>query len=188
MSMNRGKGPTGLDAISEITKRLGDLADHMKTAFEEGADAAQEQQANAGSHQRTFTINTPRGPLTGVAGYSFRMGGLGEAADGSSEVMDHEYQAQRPAKPQQSEPREPLVDTYVEDREIIVTAELPGVDLDDVSVGLEGQDLSIETTSGRAFKKALILSEPVDPTSLRTSLRNGILEVRLDRILDGDVA
>lgn len=187
MSQRGSGGPSGFDALNEIGKRLGDLAEHMKEAFE-NAESASEGGANftGSSNQRTFTINTPRGPMTGTAGYSVRVGGLAGGQDaGEDAPLDAEYKPRR-NKPQGSaaadEPREPLVDVYEEETSLLVTAELPGVALDDVTVALESQTLRIETSAARPFRTILELPCAVDPHSMKASLLNGILEVTFSRL------
>jgi len=168
------------------------MKDTIEKAGEAGAGVDPDDDApfTGSSNQRTFTINTPRGPMTGVAGYSVRMGGLGghggdDAGDGP---LDAEYKpARRKPAPESATdtPREPLVDIYEEDTRLLVTAELPGVVLDDVSVTLEGRRLLIETAGKRPFRTERDLPFTVDPHSMKTSLFNGILEITVTRLQEG---
>lgn len=74
--------------------------------------------------------------------------------------------------------REPLTDVSVENDVVRVTAELPGVQKDDIQ--LEGKKnsltISVDTTA-RKFRKTLALPCDVDPDTAKAEYNNGILEV-----------
>lgn len=80
-----------------------------------------------------------------------------------------------------TEVREPLVDAFDEDGEILVVAELPGVREEDIAVDVQGDVLSIETTGARRYAKEVLLPAAVEATSLAKTYRNGILELRLKK-------
>ncbi|MEM7621369.1 MAG: Hsp20/alpha crystallin family protein [Pseudomonadota bacterium] len=179
---SKSDGPKGFDAIFEIGRRLTQLAEDVQHKFEN----ANENRPEGQSTQHSFTIDTPQGPLTGVAGYSFRFGGLdGDSGGSAGEQGFQEVKKDKSASASQStasEVREPLIDIYDEDAEILITAELPGIGIDDVKVELLSDVLVIETFGERKFSKNMTLSHKCDPSSLVTSLRNGILEIRLKKI------
>jgi HSP20 family protein len=77
--------------------------------------------------------------------------------------------------------REPLVDTFDESAEIVVVAELPGVAESEISVNIQDDILSIQTTGTYKYAKEVLLSSAVDPGSLSKSYKNGILELRLKK-------
>ncbi|MBU0510590.1 MAG: Hsp20/alpha crystallin family protein [Chloroflexi bacterium] len=81
-----------------------------------------------------------------------------------------------------AEVREPLVDVFDEDQEIVIVAELPGVGEDDVHIEVQDDILSVETTGERKYAKEILLPEPVDAVSLQKAYKNGILEVRLKKV------
>lgn len=85
-----------------------------------------------------------------------------------------------------SEPqvREPLVDLFDEGDEIIVVAEMPGVQMSEIRVTLNEDVLALETTGDRRYMKELLLPAAVDPTTIQQTYRNGILELRLQRQQD----
>lgn len=78
--------------------------------------------------------------------------------------------------------REPLVDVFDEGELIVIVAELPGVDKDDVGIDIQDQTLSLSTTGERKYTKEILLPTPVDPATMETTYRNGILEVRLRKV------
>ena len=82
---------------------------------------------------------------------------------------------------------EPAVDVFDEAREVVVVAEVPGVGLNDLKLKIQGKVLSLSTKSkaGMNYRKEIGLSSEVDADTLRTTWRNGILEIRL-RKKDGE--
>lgn len=78
--------------------------------------------------------------------------------------------------------REPLVDVFDEDDEVIVTAEIPGVAESEISLSLEENRLSLSTTGRHLYAKTVTLPGTIDPASLERSHRNGILQVKLRKV------
>jgi HSP20 family protein len=179
MKRQRGAGPVGLDAFAEISKRLGDLAEHLKGAIDSEPTGEGEER----SSQRTFTISTPKGPLTGVAGYSVRFGSstVEEAIKARTGAAGAGSERPGPKRPDVETVREPLVDVHDEGERIVVTAELPGVQIEDVGVEIKGRVLVIETHSARRFRSVVNLPADVAATTLATSLRNGILQASVQK-------
>jgi HSP20 family protein len=80
-----------------------------------------------------------------------------------------------------AEVREPLVDLFDEEQEIVVVAELPGVAEEEVHIEIQDDILSLETTGERKYAKEILLPEPVDAATLQKAYKNGILELRLKK-------
>ncbi len=79
-------------------------------------------------------------------------------------------------------PIEPLVDVFEEDDEIIVVADLPGVEKDEIRVRVKGQTLTIHVDNPeRPYHKEIKLPAKVVRDNATSSLRNGVLEVRLQK-------
>jgi len=88
--------------------------------------------------------------------------------------------------PKIREEREPLVDIIEEDKDVVVVAELPGVERDDINIHATKDHLTISVdTPERKYHKELILPATVDPKSARASYKNGVLEVRLKKLVKG---
>jgi len=85
--------------------------------------------------------------------------------------------------PEPPEAVEPAVDVFREAKEIIVVAEVPGVELADLELKVEDNVLSLASKSSarRNYRKKVKLGSPVDESSLKASCRNGILEIRLQK-------
>ena len=92
----------------------------------------------------------------------------------------------------------PAVDIAESDREVIVRAELPGIDPDDIEVSVTGNHLVLsgekkESTEHKgkdfyhaesrfgAFHRSIPLPEAVDPKQVRAEFANGVLTVRLEK-------
>lgn len=78
--------------------------------------------------------------------------------------------------------REPLVDVTTRNSEIVVLAEVPGVEEKDIKLNAADDRLTISVdTERRKYFKDLTLPRKVDPDSARANYNNGVLEVRLKR-------
>ncbi|MFP3984665.1 MAG: archaeal heat shock protein Hsp20 [Candidatus Bathyarchaeia archaeon] len=78
--------------------------------------------------------------------------------------------------------REPLVDVLGEAEEVVVVAELQGVEKDDIKLHASKGGITISVnTPQRKYHKELLLPEEVDPKPVKTSFKNGVLEVRLKK-------
>ena len=77
--------------------------------------------------------------------------------------------------------REPLVDIFDEEQEIVLVAELPGVSEEEICVEVRDDVLSLQTTGQRKYEKEILLPSAVDVKSLGKTFKNGILELRLKR-------
>jgi HSP20 family protein len=78
---------------------------------------------------------------------------------------------------------EPLVDIIEENDEIIVVAELPGVEKDELKVRVKGQTLTIDVNNPqRPYHTELTLPAKVSKEEAKSSMRNGVLEVRLKKV------
>jgi len=80
------------------------------------------------------------------------------------------------------EESEPLVDVVEEKDEVVVVAELPGVDKESIKVSVTKNHLTISVeTPQRRYYKEVELPARVDPKSAAASYKNGVLQVRLKK-------
>jgi HSP20 family molecular chaperone IbpA len=77
---------------------------------------------------------------------------------------------------------DPRVEVHELDDEILVLGELPGISGDQVRLDLEGEVLQISASDGERSFQGRAELPPVDPASMATNLRNGVLEVRFRRL------
>ncbi len=84
--------------------------------------------------------------------------------------------------PKIREEREPLVDIMEEEKDVVIVAELPGVEKEDISLHTTEAHLTISVDAAkRKYRKKLKLPTKVDSKSARASYKNGVLEVRLKK-------
>src|ERR1041385_1885265 len=77
-----------------------------------------------------------------------------------------------------SEQREPLIDIVRDGDKLKIVAELPGVSKEDLRISANETSLAIESISGeRRYHKRIDLPDPVDPSTGKSTYKNGILEI-----------
>lgn len=79
------------------------------------------------------------------------------------------------------EVREPLADLFDEDDLLLVIFELPGVEEKEIRIEVEEDTLRFSSSGKRKYAKELPLSCPVDESTMETTYKNGILEIRLQK-------
>jgi len=87
--------------------------------------------------------------------------------------------------PKIREEREPLVDVIEEEKDVVVVAELPGVEKEGINLNVTEDHLTISVdTPERKYHKELSLPARVDSKSAQASYKNGVLEVRLKKFME----
>jgi HSP20 family protein len=88
----------------------------------------------------------------------------------------------------------PTVDVSDSDDEVVVTAELPGIDIEDVDVSVSGNVLTLkgekkdehEEEKGNyyhrerwagSFERSITLPDAIDPDKVTAKMKNGVLQV-----------
>jgi len=78
--------------------------------------------------------------------------------------------------------REPLVDVIDEGNSLLVIAELPGVSREDIFIEVKADILELKAEAkDRKYSKEILLPSPVDADSLKSSYKNGVLEIKLKK-------
>jgi len=78
-------------------------------------------------------------------------------------------------------PEEPAVDIFEEPDHLLVIAELPGVEEEDINLDLQGDKLTISANAPhRRYRKQVTLPYPPQG-DLKTAYKNGMLEIRLEK-------
>jgi len=112
-----------------------------------------------------------------VYGYSMTIG-----PDGKPVVR--EFGNVQPGRrgPMIKEEREPLVDVVSTDGEVKVVAELPGVDKKEIKLHALEDTLTISVnTADHKYYKEVKLPTEVEPRDAKTSYKNGVLEITLQK-------
>jgi HSP20 family protein len=81
--------------------------------------------------------------------------------------------------------REPLVEVNEEEDQIILIAEMPGVNKEDIELNATNTSITISTekiVSGRSYFKEIDLPAPINSDYAKARYQNGILEVKLKKV------
>lgn len=132
--------------------------------------------ANIKSGEQEFDV----GGKKGVISTGFKIGGaLGGKGRDSQEKP---FTVKPTVKKQELKPefKKPTIEIFDEESKVVVTAELPGVSKKDICLNLENNELTLETTGERKYKKSVSLPETVGQ-EFTSSFRNGILSVKIEK-------
>ncbi len=154
--------------LGGLFKGLGNMLDLLSEMTEEGEETV--------SRTGEFKVKGLGEQGKGVYGFTIRTG-----IGGVPEVGHFGNIRSTEEGPQVADVREPLVDVFDEDEEVVVVAELPGVGEGEIEIDVRDDILSLETTGERKYAKEVLLPDDVDATSLQQTYRNGILELRLKK-------
>ncbi|MEM6548585.1 MAG: Hsp20/alpha crystallin family protein [Pseudomonadota bacterium] len=186
MTKKKAEGPAGAEAFREIDQRLSGLFGPIRDALGKIVDGVEQA---ADGHGKDFTVETSKGPVHARAGVHVRVGGLSAA-----HVSQGETTAGRdPAEPLKSDaaasrtgaaPREPHFDVYDDADAWVLTAELPGVAAEDVSVEEIAGALVIATGGPRRYRAEAPIPADLHGRPWASRIRNGILEVVISRSTD----
>ncbi len=87
--------------------------------------------------------------------------------------------------------RDPMVDIYEEEGQTVVVVEVPGVNKNEIELRASPHELEIiaesKITEGhpRKYHKIVSLPNEINPDIAKARYNNGILEVRLEKIIQG---
>ena len=113
-----------------------------------------------------------------VYGFSMSVG-----PDGNPVIRDFGNVQPSRGGPKIRKEREPLVDVIEEDRTVVIVAELPGVEKDDINLHAIEDHLTVSVNiQCQKYRKELTLPARVDPKSAWASYKNGVLEVKLKKL------
>ena len=158
--------------FGSMFKNIGDLVDLF-------AGMAEKVEAAGGEINKSGEIDLKGlgDKARGVYGFSIRSG-----IGGSAPHIERFGKIRKTEEgPVVADVREPLVDTFDEDAEIVIVAELPGVNEAQIQVELKDDILTIATSGDRLYAKEILLSAAIEPGSLQQTYTNGILELRLKK-------
>lgn len=159
----------GMD-FGGIFKGLGDFINMAAKLAEEGQTEL----------KRTGEITFDKAKkLRGMYGFSVRV------SRGGKPVFEKFGTLAPEARPEELKPevevREPLVDVFDEKEEIIVVAEMPGVDEKDIKTGMKGNILNISAGSkDRKYTKEVKLPSKVTG-EIESTYKNGVLELKIKK-------
>lgn len=112
-----------------------------------------------------------------VYGFSMRIGPDGKI------IVDEFGNTTKGKEGELTDEREPVTDVINEKDKIVVICELPGVSKEDIKLTINETNMNIKVdTADRKYNKSLKLPASVDPKSAEATYKNGVLEVRLNKI------
>ena len=113
-----------------------------------------------------------------VMGFSIKQG-----PNGKINVQEFGNIKSRDGKAIVSEKREPLVDVVKSEKDVVITAELPGVLEKEINVELKGKNTVIISVDSKEtpYYKELELQETLNPKTKKVSFKNGILEISFEK-------
>ncbi len=116
--------------------------------------------------------------MKGVYGFTVRSA----AGGGKPKVETFGNIRKTPEGPKVEEEREPMTDIFDEKEEIIIIAEMPGIEESDIRLDLKDDILDI-TADGkiRKYRKELLLPVKADKENMSFNYNNGILEIRIKK-------
>lgn len=87
-----------------------------------------------------------------------------------------------PKGPVVEEVREPIVDVFDEKEHILVIAELPGISEENIKIDIEGDILKLSAEDkDKKYAKEVLLPSKVRKETMKSSYKNGILEIKLEK-------
>jgi HSP20 family protein len=115
--------------------------------------------------------------MKGVYGFTIK-----SAVGGPPKVETFGNIKKTPDGPKVDEEREPITDIFDEKTEIIVIAEMPGIDENDIKIELKEDMLEISASGkNRTYRKELLLPSKGLKKNLQHKFTNGILEIRIKK-------
>ena len=115
--------------------------------------------------------------MKGVYGFT-----INTAGGGTPKVETFGNIKKTPEGPKVDEEREPITDIFDEKIELVILAEMPGIEEADINIDLKEDILEISATGkNRKYRKELLLPVKVIKSNLRHKFTNGILEIRIKK-------
>ncbi|MGK0209687.1 MAG: HSP20 family protein [Patescibacteria group bacterium] len=155
----------GLGGIFKGFEKLVDLAGKL-------------QDQNEINKEGEINLDQLKKGMKGVYGFTIKSA----AAGGKSTVETFGNIKKTPEGPKVEAEREPMTDVFDEKDEIVIIAEMPGIEENDVTVDLKGDmlDISAERNT-RKYHKELLLPLKVEQEKMKVKYNNGILEIRIKK-------
>ncbi|MFZ4412720.1 MAG: Hsp20/alpha crystallin family protein [Bacteroidales bacterium] len=124
-----------------------------------------------------FKLDQIKKGMKGVYGFT-----INTAGGGSPKVETFGNIKKTPEGPKVDEEREPITDIFDEKKEIVVIAEMPGIEDSDLKIELKEDMLEISAVSkSRTYHKEILLPHKASSQNLRHKFTNGILEIRIKK-------
>lgn len=165
LDIDFGLGNLNLGGLFKGIEKLVDIAQELK---ESGGEIKKEGEIDLG--------NLKKG-MKGVFGFSVK------SAVGGKPVVEPFGNIKRtPKGPTIEKEREPITDIFDEEDEVIVMAEMPGINADDIKLDLKEDILDISAQNeDRKYHKEVLLPAKIKAETLQSSYKNGILKIKMKK-------
>ncbi|NQT18957.1 MAG: Hsp20/alpha crystallin family protein [Planctomycetes bacterium] len=149
---------------------LGSLIDSIGDLAEKGKELRQSGE-----------FGGPEGKVRGMYGFNVKVGIGGEGEKGVKiEPFGNVHQDKETGTISVDEVREPMVDIFDEDEHVLVIAEMPGANEEDITLDLQGDILTVSAEKGKMkYRKELLLPQSFAKEAMSCTCRSGILEIKL---------
>jgi HSP20 family protein len=154
----------GLGGLFKGIEKLVDLAGKL-------------EEKGAMSKEGEFNLDHIKKGMKGVYGFT-----INTAGGGSPKVQTFGNIKKTPEGPKVDEEREPITDIFDEADEIMIIAEMPGIEQKDIRIDLKEDMLEIVAIGkNRNYRKEILLPSKVTLSNLSQKFTNGILEIRIKK-------
>jgi HSP20 family protein len=140
--------------------------------------AAKLEESGAIRKEGEINLDHLKKGMKGVYGFTVRSA----AGGGRPTVETFGNIKKTPEGPKVEEEREPMTDLFDEKEEVIIIAEMPGIEQDDIKLDLKDDILDIVASGKiRKYRKELLLPVKAVKENLTFNYNNGILEIRIKK-------
>ena len=154
----------GLGGLFKGIEKLVDLAGKL-------------EQTGAINREGELNLDQLKKGMKGVYGFTIK-----SAIGGSPKVETFGNIIKTPQGPKVNEEREPITDLFDEEDEVVIIAEMPGIEESDIIIDLKDDILEISTKSQKkSYRKELLLPVKSEKSSIQQKYINGILEIRIKK-------
>lgn len=155
----------GLGGLFKGIEKLVDLAGKLQN---EGGGISKEGEIN---------LDHLKKGMKGVYGFTIK-----SAVGGKPTVETFGNIRKTPEGPKVEEEREPMTDIFDEKEELVIIAEMPGIEEKDIKIDLREDILDISAESKtRKYRKELLLPLKVEKEKMESKYNNGILEIKIKK-------
>jgi len=150
--------------LTELIEKLGELAEKSEEISKSG----------------NLQFDEKKKGLKGVYGFSVKVGGAGQGP--KVEPFGNIREDRKTGRSVVQEVREPIVDVFEEDNHILVLAEMPGIEAEDVKIDIHDDILTFSAErSPHKYRKEVLMPGECSRDKIDVKCRNGIVEIKCMR-------
>lgn len=162
-------------AVEDIDLNLSGLINTVGQALNEAVNRLDQ----SGKGQSDHGFETTKGPVRAHAGVRVRMGGLDTGATSNPKPVNPNRARSTGDQPMPK--RELHYDLFEDETAWILTAEVPGASLADLSLEIDGDHLLLRTTAARQYHARIPLPVRCTAPQIGAAVQNGILTLQFPK-------